>query len=131
MSNFTFTVTWHGVPPHDYYIYTPAKQDETATRLRFHVTVPLTDKVRGRYGSYPHITFTGHRGKKKWVNYENSTHWYLYTGENDACVVVDASGKAIALDAEEILFRDKVYADMKEFRALPWVSNAARKTKLA
>jgi hypothetical protein len=131
MSNFTFTVTWNGAPPHDYYIYTPAKQDETASRLRFHVTVPLTDKVRGRYGSYPHITIEGRRGKKKWVNYETTTHWYLYTGVDGACVAVDSSGKAISLSADEILFRDKVYADMKEYRALPWASNAASKTKSA
>lgn len=129
MSNYTYTVTWKGAVPHDYYLYEPSASDKTASRFDFHVTIPCTDKVRGSYGTYPHITFVGHRNnKKKWVYYD-SYHWYIYHNEKDEAVVVDSSGTAIDLSSDERLFLEKVNADMKEYKALPWVSGAAKSTK--
>lgn len=130
MSNFTYTVTWNGSPPHDYYIYEPSREDKTGANYDFHVTVPLTDKVMGRYGTYPHITLIAVRNKKKkWRDFSESVHWYIYTSEKDAPVAVHANGTPVNLDAPQRLLLEKLYADMKEYKVFPWVSNAAKKSK--
>ena len=139
MPNFSYTKEYKGVAPHDYYMYT-IKYDQTNTAgYNFHITVPISDRVTGSIGTYPHISVTEIKGrgkKKKWRTLAETLHWYVVwvpgaaasegvNATDSAYKPQDKYGAGITLSAPDLLLFNKCVADMKGFGCLPWKAHWA------